>query len=140
MTYDYQKTAFSQALLAGLFAGIMATLANLTFNFIYREITDFQPSEIVNVSTVIFASVLVPVVGGVVLFFLEKATKNGSAIYMVLFVVLSALCIYSAFGIQRSSIPKETHDFRGLFIGIVIITGGLISFYIPYLNRHGDFI
>ncbi|RYZ24544.1 MAG: hypothetical protein EOO16_00120 [Chitinophagaceae bacterium] len=53
-----------RGLMTGLFAGLVATLACLLFNLIYRKETGFLPTEIINIVTLSFAvNLLFPVVG-----------------------------------------------------------------------------
>ena len=55
MNYDYEQTEFSKSLLAGVFTGITATTLSLLFNAFFRRFIGFSLSDIINVSTIIFA-------------------------------------------------------------------------------------
>ena len=135
MDYDYQQTHFSKAVLAGLFAGIAATLANLLYDYVYRDITSYWPSEIINVSSIIVATTLLLTVAGIIFHLFRQYIKNGSTGYFIFFTALTALCIYGALHVQRSSDPVVTIEFRQLLLGVVIISGAA-ALLIPYLYRH----
>lgn len=135
MDYDYQQTDFSKAVLAGLFAGIAATVANLVYDYIYRDITSYWPSEIINVSSIIVATTLLLTIAGIIFHLFRKYIKNGGTGYLIVFTVLTLLCIYWAMHVQRSIDPVVTEEFRQLLSGVVIISGvGVLL--IPYLYNH----
>ncbi|QEC66364.1 hypothetical protein FRZ67_03245 [Panacibacter ginsenosidivorans] len=138
MNYDYQQTDFSKALMAGLFAGIVATLANLGYDFFYRDITGFQLSQIINVASIIIASTLLLTIAGIGFYFFKHNIKKGGIIYRLIFFVLTFLCVYLSVHVQRSTDPIVSNEFRGLLTGIVIILGGLAVFFIPYLFDHDE--
>jgi hypothetical protein len=140
MNYDYKQTPLSQAVFAGLFVGILATLINLAYNYAFRGITNFSLSTIVNVSSLIFGSVLLPVVAGVIFYFINLITKKGSSvIFTLLFGVLTVIVIVKALSIQRSPNPQESIEFRWLFAGVMLTIGGLTTFLVPYLYRKNYF-
>ena len=141
MDYNYKQTPLSQAVFSGLFAGIIAALINLVYNYIVRDVTGFSPSSFINVSSIIFASVLLPVVAGVVFYFLNLWMKKRSAalLFTVVFTLLTTLVVVKGLFIQRSAIPTEIIDFRWLFTGVMLTIGGLITFCIPYLYRKDYF-
>jgi hypothetical protein len=136
MNYDYKQTAFSKAILSGLFAGITATLANLVYDFVYRDITQFQPSTIINVPSIILASTLLLTIAGLIFHLFRHYLKRGRAIYKFLLLVLTLLCVYFSIHVQRSADPVITNQFRWLLTGVVIILGSLAVFFIPYLFDH----
>ncbi len=137
MTYDYpQQSYLSKTILAGVFAGIIATLANLAYDYFFRNITWFAPSQIINVATIIFTTMLFFTVSGLLYFFASKFLKKGAVIYMVIFAMLTFLCCSWAMQVNRSIDPRVTADFRILLLGIVSITGILSTFFIPYLMKH----
>lgn len=136
MKYDYPQQSFlSKAVLAGVFAGIVATLANLTYDLVFRSATQFVPSQIINVATIIFTTMLVFTVAGVLYFFANKI-RQGTLLYIVLFGVLTVLCFSWGLHVRRSPDAKISADFRILLLGIVSITGLLTTFFVPYLMQH----
>jgi len=126
----------AKAILAGVFAGIAATLGNLFYDLFFRAFTQFVPSQIINVATIIFATMLLFLVSGLLYFFSSNFLKQGMLVYIITFAILSILCFSWGLHINRSADPKITAHFRMLFLGIVSISGILATFFIPYLMKH----
>lgn len=137
MTYDYPQTHLSKCVMAGTFAGIGATLINLAYDYFFREVSYFSPSTIINVSSIIFATMLLLVVAGFVYFFMSKL-KSGVALYMVIFSLLTAYCFYLGMHVNRSDNALEISQFRTLLLGVEAPTGLIAAFGIPYLVKHSD--
>ena len=133
MNHDYESTEFSKSLLAGLFAGIAATVVNLLYNFYIRRATGFSLSEIINVSTIIFISILLMTVAGLFFYLFHHYLKNGTFIYKIISVLFTLLGVYFSMTVQRSQNPLVSTEFRELLLGVVIISGVFSSFIIPYL-------
>ena len=133
MNHDYESTEFSKSLLAGLFAGIAATVVNLLYNFYIRRATGFSLSEIINVSTIIFISILLMTVAGLFFYLFHHYLKNGTLIYKIISVLFTLLGVYFSMTVQRSQNPLVSTEFRELLLGVVIISGVFSSFIIPYL-------
>jgi len=138
MTYDYPQTELSKSVMAGAFAGIGATLVNLAFDYFYRQSSQFSPSTIINVSSIIFATMLIFVIAGFIYFWLSRWGNMGTIIYIALFSALTIYCFFSGLHINRSADPTEIAQFRVLYLGIEIPTGALAAFLIPYLAKHSD--
>ncbi len=136
MNYDYPQTRLSKSLLTGVFAGIIATLVNLAYDYFYRDFAKFYPSEIINVSSIIFATMILFTLAGLIYFFLSKYGKYGNIVYIIIFCALTVFCFIESMHAQRSSDPSITEEFRGLLVGTVAVTGLLAAFLIPYLTRH----
>ncbi len=136
MNYDYEQTEFSKAVLSGLLAGIFATFANLIFNFVFRDITQYNPSSIINVSSIIIISVLLVTIAGVIFYFFHHYVKGGSILFRAFFLALTAIAIYYAMQVQLSSDATVSKQFQELLSGVIIILGGFIVFYVPYLFDH----
>ena len=69
MNYDYEETVFSKTLFIGLFNGIAAALLCLLYDFFFILDTGFPLCAFVNVSTIIFTSLLLFVLVGLVYHF-----------------------------------------------------------------------
>ena len=95
MDYDYQQTNFSKAVLAGLFAGIAATLANLLYDYVYRDITSYWPSEIINVSSIIVATTLLLTVAGIIFHLFRQYIKTGVPVTSFFYSAHSTLHLWS---------------------------------------------
>lgn len=140
MNYNYRQTPLSQAIFSGLCAGIIAALINLAYNYAIRGITGFSPSSIINVSSLIFASVLLPVFAGVLFYFFTLwGKKAGGYIFSILFGLLTIFTVVKGLHINRTANPAEIIDFRWLFIGVMLVIGVLTTFFIPYFYRKDYF-
>ncbi len=137
MNYDYSETPLSKSVLAGLATGIIATVLNLIYNFICRGITKLSLSfSVINVSTIIFATVLLCIIAGLVYYFIVLYLKKSIKIYVGLFVVITVIGILLGMTYHRSTDLNISRQFEGLYLGMVIITGLCGAFFIPWLARH----
>lgn len=139
MRYDVSQSFFSKALLTGLFVGIIDTVVLLIFNVIYRDTTGFSPADFINVSSLIFAENLVFVVIGIVYYLLSRSSRRGEILYMVLFVLLTIFLVWKTEIVQRTADHLENVQFRGLLLGVVIVTGVSAAFLLPYLYHNKKF-
>lgn len=135
MNYDFKQTLLSRCMLSGLLAGLAAVITNFIFNYIFRVATGYDLSEVINVVSIIFSSIIVTLVAGV-LYFLFIKMKNGGIIFTVVLLLLTALGMYAAFQTQRSNIATDQHDFKLLFAGIILIDGLYATFIVPYFISH----
>ncbi|MES2004110.1 MAG: hypothetical protein V4450_06280 [Bacteroidota bacterium] len=137
MTYNYPSQSYlSKTVLAGVFAGIVATLANLGYDFFFRTLTQFVPAQIINVATIIFATMLLCTVAGLLYFFVSKFVQKGALVYVIVLSLVTFSCMYLSMQATRSADPGITANFRVLLLGIVTISGGLVTLFIPYLMKH----
>lgn len=136
MDYDYEQTAFSKCLMAGLATGIIIIPINLLYNFIYRNITSFTLSWVINITSTIFASFIICVIAGLLFYFIVPYLKKSKNLYSLLFIILTIVVIFLGLSFQRSNDPVVSSQFRGLYLGDVIITGIATAFFIPWLARH----
>ena len=139
MNHDYEQTEFSKSLLAGVFAGITATVLSLVFNAFFRRIIGFNLSDIINVSTLIFALILIVTTAGIIFYFFHHYIKKGTFVFQIAAVIITLLLIASTTQIQRSANPGLSIEFRELLWGIISITGVCTVFIIPFLFKH-DYI
>ncbi len=139
MNHDYEQTEFSKSLLAGVFAGITATVLSLVFNAFFRRIIGFNLSDIINVSTLIFALILIVTTAGIIFYFFHHYIKKGTFVFQIASVIITLLLIASTMQIQRSANPGLSIEFRELLWGIISITGVCTVFIIPFLFKH-DYI
>ena len=139
MNHDYEQTEFSKSLLAGVFAGITATVLSLVFNAFFRRIIGFNLSDIINVSTLIFALILIVTTAGIIFYFFHHYIKKGAFVFQIAAVIITLLLIASTMQIQRSANPGLSIEFRELLWGIISITGVCTVFIIPFLFKH-DYI
>lgn len=136
MNKEFDEPHIYKPLMAGLLAGIIATLLNIFYEVVYRDVTGFSLSEIINVSTIIFGTVLTLLIAGAIFAVIDTYTRHVQLIYILLFVILTLLCVRWALHVHRTNDPSLNAAFRGLLSGIVIISGGLASFLVPFLVMH----
>lgn len=135
MDHEFKKFPFSTvALFAGVFSGFLLTLVNLVYDFIYRGITQYSYSQIINVSSIIFLSMIFLTIAGFIYFFFVKYIKRGDLIYSALFIIATILVAVSLSSQQYAQ--PYAGGFKGLCIGVIIITGFFASFSVPYFAKH----
>jgi hypothetical protein len=140
METEIEHGSFYKSLMAGLFSGIVVTIANLIFNYIYRSITRFNPSQIVNVTSIIFVSIILSVLAGILYYLIVPYGQKSKFVFIILFFVLAVIVTYLAFNVTRSSDVNVSSQFHGLFAGIVIISGIVNGLLIPYMARNKNMI
>lgn len=139
MNYDMHHTEFTKSLLAGVFAGIAATVFSLLFNTFFRGYTGFFLSELINVSTVIFIVLTLGTIAGPAFYLFHHYLKNGTVVFQLLSVLITILLLLAGLQVQRSADAVVSKEFRELLAGVITITGLCISFGIPFLYKH-DYI
>jgi hypothetical protein len=135
MNRDYEQTEFSKSVLAGVFAGIIATVLGLIYNAYFREINGFSLSEIINVSSIIFSLVLLVTIAGLIFYVFHHYLKRGTIVFQFVSVIVTALLIAGAMQLDRSGDPLIAKAFRQLLAGIIGITGLCTVFFIPFLFK-----
>lgn len=136
MNYDVQQTRFSKSILSGVATASLVVIACLLYAFIYRNITGFALSQIVNITSIIFASFIVCAVAGIAFYFIVPYLHQKRAVYTALFVALTAIFIVTGLFSHRSANPLISEQFRGLYIGVVSIIGLSCAFVVPYFTSH----
>lgn len=140
MNYTTLQTPLSKSLMAGLATGIIATIINLIFNFVYRGITKLSLLvSVINVETIIFATMLLCIIAGLIYHFIVFYLKKSDVIYTVVFIVLTVIAVLAGFTYHRSADINVSHQFDWLYSGILIITGLSTAFMIPWLAKHKNF-
>jgi hypothetical protein len=137
MDYNYnEKPALSRCVLAALFSGLIATCIIEVYNIAYRGITHYNPSSIINVSSIIFGTLIPCMAAGVIFYFLTFYVKGGIHIFRFLFLALSiwlgSVALSSHYG---GNLPMY-QGFRGLLLGAVVILAIFIIVFIPYFFKH----
>ena len=123
-------------IMAGLFAGIVATMLNIVFDVVYRSNVNFPRHELINVSTIIFGTLLLLSVAGCIYALIDRYSKHVVPVYMLLSVLWTIGSMYLTMQVQRSDNALISSEFRSLLSGIVIITGIASTFLIPYLAKN----
>jgi hypothetical protein len=139
MDYEFHQSPLSKAVLTGLFAGFTATVVCLIYNLVFRESTSFSLSDIINVSSLIFAVNLLFLVIGIIYYGFITSLRKGGLIFMVVFVLLTIFFSWKAGTVHRSADQLLNTEFRQLLSGIIIITGASAAFLIPFLFHNKKF-
>ncbi len=126
MNHDYEPTEISRSIMAGLFAGLGCVFTILMYNFIYRDITGFSESGVVNISSIAFSILIFFIIAGLIFDAFHHFFKKGTIIYIILASVASVVTVLITMHIQGKG-------FEGMILGIVIISGIFASFILPKL-------
>ena len=140
MNYDYPQSDLSRGLLGGLFAGIVAALANMIFVFVYRRMESFNEFSGMDATVVIFGSILLSIACGILFYLLVHYLKKGILFYRVIVLIVTVAIVYLGLFVRRSVMGEVPDDFRTMVIVTQVIIGGLAAFLIPYLFRHDSII
>jgi hypothetical protein len=137
MNYEFKKFPFlTVALFAGVFTGFILSFVNLVFDLIYRGITDYSYSKIINALSIIIISMLLLLVAGLIYFFLVKYIKKGSLVYSALYITGTILlCIFLA---SQHYPQPYAGGFKWLLVGVTSITGIFAAFLVPYFAKHSN--
>jgi hypothetical protein len=140
MNYDYPQTDLSRGVLGGLFAGIIAALANLIFVFAYRGIAQFHQFNSVDVTVIVFGSLLQAIACGIIFYWFIHYLKKGLLFYRIAVLIVTIVIIYVGLAVRSSVVGDVPADFRVIVIGTQVVIGGLAEFLIPYLFSHDSII
>ncbi|ANH81305.1 hypothetical protein A8C56_10205 [Niabella ginsenosidivorans] len=132
----YTSSKIYTPMMAGLFAGYIATLLNLFYDVLFRDYTQFPLHELVNVSTIIFATLFLLTIAGITYALFERLSSKGGILYTICSALFTALCVAGALHVHRTNNNILNNGFHHLLLGIVLITGIAATFAIPYLVKH----
>ena len=130
---------FSKALLAATLTGLIAAMANIIYNLIFRSITRYVPDEEFNFFSITLAAVLILIITGLMFFlFLKylsiKAFIITLIIVMIACVMIACVCI-TAF-LHANPNESAFYGNHGLIAGFILISGLLALTALPYLYNH----
>jgi len=124
-----KNTSLSRSLLAGLVCGLIAAFLNAGYNFFYRKAADLTSYKVIEPLLIFFAFPLLFLIVGIIFFEMVENIKNGRLLFTILFLVLMLVGII----LDISQLGKAI---EGLLLGIILITGLLISLLLPFLATH----
>jgi hypothetical protein len=133
MQHD-QDNMFTNAMMSGLFIGIIDTLICLAYNIGYRDFTGYTPSTLVNVSSLIFAVNLLLLLTGMAYFLFRRLFGGKDYIYVILAVLFTAFLAWMTAIGHRFADPTVNAESKGLLMGIVFILGAS-AISLPFLYR-----
>ena len=142
MYNDTFQTPLSKSILAGLFAGILATMVCFVFEITYRMVTGYGPSDFINVSSIIFIVNLILLTAGIIYYGIKSAFKKGNLIFSLLSIATTGFCIWKSESFHRFTDYKLSLEFSHLLSGILLIVG-LFALSIPVFfsnKKISDFI
>jgi hypothetical protein len=119
--------------MASAFSGFIITLINLFYNVGYRELEGFSKALLVNVSSIIFTTMLVLLAMGFIFYLLTEYISKGSLLFSVFIIAITVVLIILTIGSQKNGFSS---GFDGLYIGLELITGTLTAFLVPYFSTH----
>src|ERR1700735_355968 len=122
MQNDHQNM-FTNAILTGLFIGIIDTLICLTYNITYRNYTGYTPSELINVSSLIFAVNLLLLFAGIVFAILRRLFGQKDYIYIILSALVTVFLAWKTEMGHRFTDSSVNAEFKGLLLGVVLVLG-----------------
>lgn len=134
------QTRFSSALLTGVFAGLVATLLCMAYYLGYKGSTGFPFSSFINVSSLIFVINIIFVIIGLIYSFFLQFSRKGEIQFILLFILVTVLLVFTANTTHRSDNPVWNHEFHELLSGLIIIMGVSAFVVIPLLYHNRKFI
>jgi hypothetical protein len=134
-----QHSVFFNAMMTGLFVGIIDTLICLAYNIFYRSYSGFFPSEVINVSSIIFVVNLLLLLLGLVFFLFVKAFKGGDSVFGVFMLLVTVILSWKVFGSHPYDNARMDSGYHGLYGGILIILG-VSAACIPLLYNNKKFL
>ena len=140
MNYDYPQTDLSRGVLAGLLTGIVAAVLNTVFVIIYRSAASFYEFSGLDITVIVFGSILLSIACGLVFYFLVHYLRRGMTLYRVIVCMVTALIVLLGIMVRQSVMGDVPEEFKLLVVGTQVIIGGLAVFFIPYLFNHDRFI
>ena len=123
MNYDYTQTDFSKGILSGLFAGLIAAIANTVFVLVYRSMTSFYEFIGLDITVIVFGSVLQLIACGLVFYFFVHYLKRGIITYRIIVLIITALIFVMCIMVRRSVMGEVPNDFIALVVVTQIIIG-----------------
>jgi hypothetical protein len=122
MTND-QENIFTRAMMTGLFIGVVDTLICLAYNIGYRNLTGYTPSELINVSSLIFGVNLILLATGMLYFVFIRLFGKKDFVFIAVFVLLTIFLIWKADTGHRFEDYVVNKGWKGLILGVVAILG-----------------
>ncbi len=137
-TNEKFTTAY-RAVLTGVFVGIADALISLIFNIAYRSGGADFPQDLVNVSYLIFGTVFLFFVIGLIFMSLHLLSQKGSMIFIVLFAALTLIAFIAIGSAHLTGSPIENGRYQGMLRSLVLIDGISATALIPYFYNSPKF-
>jgi hypothetical protein len=128
-----RESSFSRALLAGVICGIIAAALIVIYASLYKRITGFEGLGFIEPSIIFVACPLIMVFAGFVFLGMVEVFKKGELYFIVLALLLTVGAIVFDLLSKEGSAMSGS---KGLWLGIIVIGGSIISFLLPFLATH----
>jgi hypothetical protein len=128
-----------RAVMTGVFVGIADALISLCFNIAYRSGGADFPQDLINVSYLIFGTVFLFFVIGVIYMSLLLSSQKGGLVFIVLFAALTLIGFVAIGSAHLTDPPPANLRFRGMLRGLVLIDGISATVLIPFLYNSPKF-
>jgi hypothetical protein len=140
MNYDYPQTDFSRGILSGLFAGLIACVVNTIFVLAYRSATAFYEFNGLDVTVIVFGSIIQMIVCGWMFYLFVHYLRKGISFYRVVVILITIAILLLGIMVRRSVMGSAPDEFKFMATGTQVIIGCLAAFFIPYLFSHDKII
>jgi|GEM_PF-1780905 len=125
-------TSAYRAILTAVFVGIADALVGLIFNIVYRVTRPDFPQDLVNVAYLIFGTVFLFFVIGIIFMSLRLVSQKGNLIYIVLFATLTLIGFLTIGTAHLAHSDIENGCYRGMVRGLILIDGITATVLVPY--------
>ena len=123
-----KNTSLSRSLLAGLVAGLVGAFLAAGYTFFYRKATDITGYKIVEPMLIFMVIPIIVISTGLIFFEMVENMKRGRLFFTIISLFVTLAAIVFALRLEKG--------IRELLFGIILITGLLISFLLPFLATH----
>jgi hypothetical protein len=134
-----EKTTTSNAILTAVFAGIVATMLSFVYYLVFKEITGFPYSQLINVASLIFIINTIFLAIGFIYYMFIKISRRADLMFMICMGMLTGIAAWAAAGIHRADNVIVNNEFHELLIGLILITGITALVGIPVLYHSKTF-
>ena len=129
----FKNTSLSRCLMAGFACGIIAALVNAMYSYFYRNATDFDGSLLFTPLLIFVGFPILFVLTGVIFYEMVDHVRKGRLCFTVAFLLLMGLAIIL-------NLNQQNKGAEGLLLGIILISGFLMSLLLPYIATHSKII
>jgi hypothetical protein len=124
-----KNTSLSRSLMAGFASGIVAAILNAAYNYFFRKATGFTGAGLIDPLVIFVSFPILFILTGFIFYEMIEYINRGPLLFTIIFALLILVAII--LGLNQFEKGME-----GLYLGILIITGILICFLLPFLATH----
>jgi hypothetical protein len=128
-----------RAVMTGVFVGVADTLISLCFNIAYRSAGADFPQDLVNVSYLIFGTVFLFFVIGIIFMSLHLISQKGGLVFIVGFAALTLIGFVIIGSAHLTDPPLANLRYRGMLRGLVLIDGISATVLVPFFYNSPKF-